>query len=91
MAALRKSRADREAVEARIRAALDALRPLLRVNAPVVELVEYEETRGLAVLRVDGHCPGCDMSAASLMEGIEAHLRMRVPEVREVRAAGSHT
>jgi Fe-S cluster biogenesis protein NfuA len=91
MAALGKSRDGRAAVEARIRAALDALRPLLRVNAPVAELLEYQPDRGLAVLRVGGRCPGCDMSAAMLIEGIEAHLRMRVPEVREVRAADSHT
>jgi Fe-S cluster biogenesis protein NfuA len=45
---------------------------------------------GLAVLHVAGDCPDCDMSAEMLMQGIEAHLRMRVPEVREVRAAGSH-
>ena len=80
----------RGAVEARIRAALEGLRPLLPFNAPVIDLVEYQEEMGLAVLRVGGHCEDCNMSAAMLMEGIEAHLRMRVPEVREVRSTGTH-
>jgi Fe-S cluster biogenesis protein NfuA len=80
----------RAAVEARIRAALEGLRPLLPFDAPVIDLVEYQEEIGLAVLRVGGHCEDCNMSAAMLMEGIEAHLRMRVPEVREVRSAGTH-
>ena len=90
MGVLKRSKDGRAAVEARIRAALDGLKPLLPVNAPVIDLVEYREEMGLAVLRVGGHCPGCDMSATMLMEGIEAHLRMRVPEVREVRSAGTH-
>lgn len=91
MGVLRRSNADRAAVEARIRDALEALRPLLSVDAPVVELVEYREATGLAVLRVDGQCSGCDMSAAMLIDGIEAHLRMRVPEVREVQADDTHS
>ena len=37
------------------------------------------------VLRVEGDCPDCDMSAANMIEGIAAHLRARVPEVKDVR------
>ena len=49
------------------------------------ELVEFEEHTGTAVLRVEGDCPDCEMSAANMMEGIAAHLRSRVPEVKDVR------
>jgi len=87
MAALRPARAGRAAIEARIRAALDSLRPLLHLETCEIDLLEFHEERGIAVLRVQGGCPHCDMSAAMLMQGIEAHLRSRVPEIREVRAA----
>jgi len=50
-----------------------------------VELVQFEEETGTAVLRVEGECPDCEMSAANLIEGIGAHLRARVPEVKDVR------
>ena len=91
MAAPRRSVARKDEVEARIRAALDGLRPLLHIQPCVLELVEFHETSGVLVLRVEGECPDCDMTAAVLMEGIEAHLRLHVPEIRTVRPAGDLT
>jgi Fe-S cluster biogenesis protein NfuA len=81
-------RAAREAsgIEARIREALVALRPLLHFEGARIELVEFEAEGGVAVLRLDGTCPDCDLTAIALRQGIEAHLRMQVPEVRAVRA-----
>jgi Fe-S cluster biogenesis protein NfuA len=73
-------------VEQRIRDTLDALRPLLHIATARIELVEYQVESGVAVVRLDGDCPDCDLTAAMLRQGIEARLRMRVPEVREVRA-----
>ena len=74
------------AIEERISEALAALRPLLHVESARLELVEFEAQDGVAVLRVAGECPDCDLTAVTLRQGIEAQLRMRVPEVREVRA-----
>ena len=76
----------RAAIEQRIRQALDAMRPLLHIETARIELVEYQVESGVAVIRMDGDCPDCDLTAAHLRQGIEAHLRMQVPEVREVRA-----
>lgn len=73
-------------VEARIHEALADLRPMLRNETMGIELVEFQRDTGVAVLRFEGDCPDCEMSASMLREGIEAHLRMRVPEIREVRA-----
>lgn len=73
-------------VEARIRDAIESLRPLLHLDACGIELVEFESTTGTASLRIEGDCPDCDMSAATMIHGIEAHLRLRVPEIRSVRA-----
>jgi Fe-S cluster biogenesis protein NfuA len=74
------------AIERRIRAVLTELRPLLRLDSVGIELVKFEERTGIAVLRFRGDCPDCQMSASMLRQGVEAHLRMHVPEIREVRA-----
>lgn len=77
----------RTLIEGRIREAIVGLRPLLHVNAPeVIDLVQFDAESGVAVLRLDGGCPDCDMPVAALMAGIEAHLKLRVPEIRAVRA-----
>jgi Fe-S cluster biogenesis protein NfuA len=74
------------AVERRIRTALTGIRALLPIEASSVELVEFEPESGVAVLRLSGDCPHCDLTAEHLRAGIEANLRQRVPEIREVRA-----
>jgi Fe-S cluster biogenesis protein NfuA len=69
----------------RIREALDELKPLLHIDQATVELVEFDTQTGTAVLRLEGDCPDCEMSAANMIEGVAAHLRARVPEVKDVR------
>ncbi len=78
------------AIEGRIREAIAGLRPLLHVTKPEsVELLHFDLQSGVAVLRLDGGCPDCDMPATALMQGIEAHLRLRVPEIHVVRCESS--
>ena len=89
MGVLRKPKGDAAAVEARIRAAIETLRPLLHIDACGLELIAWEAVGGVAVLRVEGECPDCAMSATTLLQGIEAHLMSRVPEIRAVRTAGA--
>jgi Fe-S cluster biogenesis protein NfuA len=78
-------------IEARIREVLAELRPMLRIEPASLELVRFEDERGLAVLQLQGDCPDCSMSVVMMMEGISAHLRARVPEVREVTRADDST
>jgi Fe-S cluster biogenesis protein NfuA len=82
----RTSEAD-GAVEDRIRAAIAEVGPLLKLDTIGIELVRFERESGVAMLRFEGDCPDCEMSARMLRDGIEAHLRTQVPEVREVREA----
>ena len=79
----RGTRGDND-VDTRIRETLGEIRALLHMDA-TIDLVQFEEQTGLAALRVEGDCPDCDLSAANMMEGIGAHLRARVPEVKDVR------
>ncbi len=75
-------------LEELIRTAIDEMRPLLHIEPLEIELIEFDAQEGIAVLRVEGDCPDCDLSAAMLTTGIEAHLRQQVPEIRAVRAVG---
>ncbi|HEY7878986.1 MAG TPA: NifU family protein [Gemmatimonadaceae bacterium] len=77
---------DEAAVERRIRQALTDMRPLLRFEAVGIELVGFDGATGVVLLRIQGDCPDCDMDAGMLRQGIEAHLRMQVPEINAVRA-----
>jgi Fe-S cluster biogenesis protein NfuA len=81
---MKGARSDRD-IDNRIRETLLEVRPLLHIAEAHIELVQFEEQTGTAVLRVEGDCPDCAMSAANMMEGIAAHLRSRVPEVKDVR------
>ena len=88
MGLLRRARTDNAEIEARIREAIAGLRPLLGGHGGV-ELVNFESASGVAVLRVEGDCPECEMPVATFLQGIEAHLRLRVPEIREIRPVSS--
>ena len=79
-------RRTRQTVENRIGDALAQVAVMLRLDRAVIELVSFERSTGVAVLRLHGDCPDCEMSVSALRDGIEAQLRMRVPEVREVRS-----
>lgn len=79
-----RNRKTAEAVEARIRNVLAGMRPLLRNDHLEVDLVRFEAETRTAFLRFGGGCPDCEMTAATLTRGIEAHLKRRVPEVEVV-------
>lgn len=71
-----------------ITAVLAEVGPLLRIDHCHIEIADYSGSTGLVVLRIDGSCPDCEVSPVTFMPAIEAHLKQRVPEVREVRVEG---
>jgi Fe-S cluster biogenesis protein NfuA len=75
-------------VEQTIATVLAEVGPLLRIEHCRMEVADYSEATGVLMLRVDASCPDCGLSPATFMPAIEAHLRLRVPEVREVRMMG---
>ncbi len=85
----RPLRGTRQTIEQRIDDALAQVAVMLRLNEAILELVTFERGTGVAVLRLRGDCPDCEMSVTTLRDGIEAQLRMRVPEVREVRTVAT--
>ena len=86
----RRSNGERR-IDDRIRETLREIHPLLHIRDADVSLVEFDAETGTALLRIEGDCPDCEMSAANMIEGIGAHLRARVPEVKDVRRIANLT
>ena len=70
----------------KIKQELESIRPHLQMDGGDVEFVDFDESDGVVSLRLMGHCVGCPMSRATLKNGIEARLKMAVPEVHSVEA-----
>ena len=64
--------------------ALDEIRPYVESHGGAVELLAVED--GIVRVRMSGACQGCAASAMTLRRGIEAAIRERLPEIREVVA-----
>jgi Fe-S cluster biogenesis protein NfuA len=71
-------------MEARIKAALDKIRPALQADGGDVEFIEYHD--GVVTLRLKGACGSCPMSMLTLKHGIEARLRSEIPEIKSVES-----
>ena len=74
-------------VEARVRQALDGVRPYLRSHGGNVELLDF---RGEVVrLRLHGSCHGCPSSAVTMRQTIEEAIFGKAPEVTAVELEDS--
>lgn len=83
----RRAEAQKEQTEQNIRRALDLIRPILRIEACALSLEKFDTESGTAVLMANGTCPDCELSVPTFKTGIEAQLKIRVPEVTSVRFA----
>ena len=70
----------------RIEKTLDTLRPYIASHRGHVEIVDFDESDGVLLLRLGGTCHGCAASTVTLKQGIESRLREAVPEVKHVEA-----
>lgn len=70
----------------RIEETLDTLRPYIASHRGQVEVVDFDESDGILLLRMGGTCHGCSASTVTLRQGIEARLRQLVPEVKHVES-----
>jgi len=60
------------------------IKPLLAFEGGSIELVSVEN--GVVTVRLKGACAGCPMSQFTLVNFVEATLKDKIPEVKEVRA-----
>jgi len=69
-------------LEGRIEAALERIRPAIRLDGGDVWLIRVEGDT--AYVQMLGACGGCAAAHATLKGGIEAVVREDVPEIRTV-------
>jgi Fe-S cluster biogenesis protein NfuA len=74
-------------VEARVRHALETVRPALRSHGGSVKLLEV--IGGVVRLRLEGSCGHCSSSAATMQNTVEEAIYARAPEVELVEVEQS--
>ena len=74
-------------LEARVRGALDEVRPYLASHGGDVELLGIED--GIARLRMEGSCKGCPSSAVTLRLAIEDAIEKAAPDLDGIEAEGA--
>src|SRR4051794_16628859 len=77
-----------EPLDARVRGALDEVRPYLESHGGDVELLDVSDD-GVVRLALRGSCDGCASSSATMTLAIEEAIHRRAPDVAEVVAEGA--
>ena len=71
-------------MEAKIKEALDKIRPFLQNDGGDVEFVEYKDT--IVKVKLQGHCAGCPGARMTLQGVIGRILMESYPEIKGVEA-----
>lgn len=66
--------------------ALSDIRPALQADGGDIELVEVVD--GVVRVRLQGACAGCAFSQMTLTNGVERHLKEKIPGVERVENVG---
>ena len=74
---------ERPLVEARVKNALEQIRPYLQQDGGDVEYVDITN-EGVVMVRLQGHCGSCPHAMQTLKQGIEQALKRVIPEVKSV-------
>jgi Fe-S cluster biogenesis protein NfuA len=77
--------ADKSILNERVEAALDTVRPHLRIDGGDVELVEVTDDMHVKI-RWMGMCQSCSMSGMTLRAGIQEAIQSKIPEIVGVEA-----
>jgi Fe-S cluster biogenesis protein NfuA/rhodanese-related sulfurtransferase/glutaredoxin len=73
-----------EELVARVREVLDECRPLVQADGGDIELLDVQG--GVVHLQLTGNCVGCPSSQATLRQGIERRLKLRIPQLVGIRS-----
>lgn len=60
------------------------IRPALEADGGNIELIDIEN--GVVKVKLVGACGSCPMSQLTLKRGVEARLKAKIPEIKEVIA-----
>lgn len=81
----RRGGRQKEKIQQDIRKALDVIRPILRIEECGLTLASFDADSGTATLDARGGCTACDLSVATFLQGIETQLKLRVPEITQIK------
>ncbi|RJQ34853.1 NifU family protein [Candidatus Parcubacteria bacterium] len=65
---------------------LDEIRPALERDGGNLNLVKYDEKKGIVEVSFQGACAHCPLADITLKNLIEAEIKSQMPEVKEIRA-----
>jgi len=71
-------------LEDRVRAAVDEVRPAVRMDGGDVELLRIEGN--VVIVRLVGACHGCPMAASTLADFVGERVKLYAPEISRVVA-----
>ena len=72
---------------ARVRAAVDRMRPALQLDGGDLELVSVDEASGVVTVALSGACVGCSNQSTTVAFGVERAMKQMVPGVTAVEVA----
>ena len=79
------SNTDRKVWMEKIDAALEEIRPHLKVDGGNIEVVEVTDDMTVKVKWL-GNCEFCSMSAMTMKAGVEQTLKAKIPEIQSIEA-----
>lgn len=74
-----------EETSKQVEAALDSVRPYLKIDEGGVELVSVSED-GIVEVRLLGECSNCSLNMMTLRAGIERVILSSVPGIKRIEA-----
>lgn len=63
---------------------LEELRPAFLADGGDIELVDFDEEKGVVFVKLEGACASCPMSTMTLQFGIQAALKEKLDWVKDV-------
>jgi len=85
--ALEQARTEKKEIpmKEKVEKVINEIRPALQADGGNIELIDIEEG-GIVKVKLTGACGSCPMSQLTLKRGVEARLKAKIPEVKEVVA-----
>lgn len=82
----RRAKKQAASIERKIESEIESLAPMLKIESSALRLERFDAAAKVVYLEISGDCPDCDVRAETFVEGIEAHLRRRIPGIAAVRS-----
>ncbi len=76
---------EKESLLKRVDAALDDIRPHLKVDGGNIEIVNITDDM-IVEIKWLGNCEYCSMSAMTMKAGVEQAIKQKLPEIKGVKA-----